>query len=68
MAESMVGGTICGTGSPPVVIQREISRVLVLHPCGKPGGGCAPPRTTMPLTEISLLSRGTDFIVATGKG
>ena len=26
---------------------------------GKPGGACAPPRKTMPLTEPSLLSRGT---------
>jgi hypothetical protein len=30
-AESMVGGMIFGRRSPPQVIQREISRVLVLN-------------------------------------
>ena len=51
----MVGGTIFHRG----VIQREISRVLVLNLSGKPGGAYAPPRTTSLLTGTSLLSRGT---------
>jgi hypothetical protein len=50
----MVGGTIFHRR----VIQREISRVLVLNLSGKAGGAGAPPRTTMPLTEDSLLSMG----------
>jgi len=38
-AESMVGGTIFGTRFPPVgVIQREISRVLVLNPLWQKSG------------------------------
>ncbi len=41
------------------MIQREISRVLVLNLSGKTSGAYAPPRMTMPLTEPSLLSRGT---------
>ena len=47
------------------MIQREISRVLVLNLLwqDKPGGACAPPRTTMPLTEPSLLSRGTHVVM-----
>jgi hypothetical protein len=52
----MVGGTIFHR----CVIQREISRVLVLNLWhDKTGGACAPPRTTTPLTEPSLLSRAT---------
>jgi hypothetical protein len=50
----MVGGTIF----PRRVIQREISRVLVLNLSGKPGGAGASPRISMRLTEPSLLSRG----------
>jgi hypothetical protein len=41
------------------MIQREISRVLVLNLSGKKNGAYAPPRTTMSLTEPSLLSRAT---------
>ena len=41
------------------MIQREISRVLVLNLSGKASGADAPPGRTMPLTEPSLLSRGT---------
>ncbi len=44
---------------PPWVIQPEIFRVLILNLSGKPGGADAPPRTTMPLTVPSLLSRAT---------
>ena len=53
----MVGGTIFHRR----VIQREISRVLVLNLLwhDKAGGAHAPPRITMSLTEPSLLSRGT---------
>ena len=53
----MVGGTIFHRR----VIPREISRVLVLNLLwyDKPGGACAPPKTTTPLTEPSFLSRGT---------
>src|SRR5579864_3628189 len=53
----MVGGTIFHRR----VIQREISRVLVLNLLwhDKTGGACAPPSTTMPLTETSLLSRAS---------
>jgi len=55
--ESMVGGTIFHRR----VIQREISRVLVLNLLwyGKAGGAHAPPRIRVPLTEPSFLSRGT---------
>jgi hypothetical protein len=53
-AVSMVGGTIFHRE----MIQREISRVLVLNLSAKKR--CpALLRTTMPLTEPSLLSRGT---------
>ena len=41
------------------MIQREISRVLVLNLSGKVAVLIALPRITMPLTEPSLLSRGT---------
>src|SRR5438270_9530951 len=41
------------------VIEREISRVLVLNLSGKVAVLIALPRITMPLTEPSLLSRGT---------
>ena len=53
----MVGGTIFHRW----VIQREISRVLVLNLLwhGKPRGAQAPPRITMLLTLSSLLSRAT---------
>jgi hypothetical protein len=33
---------------------REISRVLVLNPSGKPSAARAPPRISVPLTEPSL--------------
>jgi hypothetical protein len=50
-AESMVGGTIfLGMISTERVIQREISRVLVLNLSGKLSGACALPRIIMPLT------------------
>jgi hypothetical protein len=55
VAESMVGGTIFHRK----VIQREITRVLLLNLSGKTSGACAPPRTTTPLTTPSLLSRAT---------
>jgi hypothetical protein len=51
----MVGGTIFHRE----VIQREISRALVLNLSGKASGAPTLLRTTMPLTEPSLLSRGT---------
>ncbi len=53
----MVGGTIFHRR----VIQREISRALVLNLLwhDNAGGACAPPRITMSLTEPSLLSRGS---------
>ena len=51
----MVGGTIFHRE----VIQREISRALVLNLSGKASGAQTLLRTTMPLTEPSLLSRGT---------
>src|SRR5438270_2096835 len=41
------------------VIEREISRVLVLNLSGKAAVLIALPRITMPLTKPSLLSRGT---------
>ena len=41
------------------MIQREISRVLVLNLSGKTSGAPALPRTILPLTPPSLLSRGT---------
>jgi len=45
----------------------EISRVLVLNLLwfDKTGGACAPPRISTPLTEYSLLSRGTRSCVVT---
>ena len=55
VAESMVGGTSFHRR----VIQREISRVLVLNLSGKPTGAIAPARRTIPLTEPSLLSRAS---------
>src|ERR1019366_3086588 len=51
----MVGGTIFHRE----MIQREISRALVLNLSGKASGAQTLHRTTMPLTEPSLLSRGT---------
>ena len=56
-AESMVGGT-------SRVIEREISRALVLNLSGKVAVLIALPRITMPLTEPSLLSRGTGAFLA----
>jgi hypothetical protein len=53
--ESMVGGTMFRRE----MIQREISRVLVLNLSGKTCGASAQHRITMSLTEPSLLSRGT---------
>jgi hypothetical protein len=47
---------------PPQVIQREISRVLVLNLSGKKAVLIAPPRKSLSLTEPSLLSRGTQPI------
>jgi len=51
----MVGGT------SPQSDSGEISRVLVLNLLwfDKTGDACAPPRISTPLTEYSLLSRGT---------
>jgi hypothetical protein len=43
------------------VIQREISRALVLNLSGKASGASALPRIFLPLTEPSLLSRATRF-------
>ena len=54
-AESMVGGTIFHRE----MIQREISRVLVLNLSGKASGAPSLPRTTLTLTAPSHLSRGT---------
>jgi hypothetical protein len=54
-AESMVGGTIFHRE----VISREISRALVLNLSGKASGAHTPPRTSLPLTVPSLLSRAT---------
>src|ERR1019366_3362091 len=51
----MVGGRIFHRE----MIQREISRALVLNLSGKASGAQTLHRTTMPLTEPSLLSRGT---------
>ena len=55
-AESMVGGTI---EFHRRVIQREISRVLVLNLSGKQAVLKAPHRISLSLTAPSLLSRGT---------
>jgi len=41
------------------VIQREISRVLVLNPSGEKSGATALHRISLSLTPPSLLSRGT---------
>jgi hypothetical protein len=54
-AESMVGGTIFHRE----MIPREISRALVLNLSGETSGAKTPPRRSLPLTEPSLLSRGT---------
>ena len=51
----MVGGTIFHRR----VIQREISRVLVLNLSGKTSGAKTPPTRSLPLTQPSLLSRAT---------
>jgi hypothetical protein len=58
-AESMEGGTrFCQE-----MIQREISRVLVLNLSGK-NGASALPEIFLPLTAPSLLSRRTPSYVA----
>src|SRR6266436_59400 len=54
-AESMVGGTTFRRK----MIQREISRALVLNLSGKASGARALPRISLPLTAPSLLSRRT---------
>ena len=54
-AVSMVGGTIFHRW----VIQREISRALVLNLSGEQRGASAPHRTSLSLTLPSLLSRAT---------
>ena len=54
-AESMVDGTIFHRE----MMQREISRVLVLNLSGKASGAPSLPRTSLTLTAPSLLSRGT---------
>ncbi len=51
----MVGGAILYRE----VIQREISRVLALNLSGEKSGASALHRRSLPLTEPSLLSRGT---------
>lgn len=51
----MVGGTI----RPAQSDSREIPESLVLTLSGEASGTLAPPRTTMPLTTPSLLSRAT---------
>jgi len=51
----MVGGAILYRE----VIQREISRVLVLNLSGEKSGASALHRRSLPLTEPSLLSRDT---------
>jgi hypothetical protein len=51
----MVGGTIFHRW----VIQREISRVLVLNLSGKANGAQNTDRRSLSLTAPSLLSRGT---------
>jgi hypothetical protein len=61
-AESMVGGTIFGRRSPPQVIQREISRVLVLNLSGKRNGATNTDRILLSLTPPPLLSRGTHCV------
>jgi hypothetical protein len=53
--ESMVGGTMFRRR----VIQREISRALVLNPLWQKAVLIAPPRISLSLTPPSLLSRGT---------
>ena len=55
VAESMDGGTTFRRE----LIQREISRVLVLNLSGNPSGAHTLPRTSLSLTEPSLLSRRT---------
>ena len=55
-AESMGGGTILFRRK---MIQREISRALVLNLSGKASGASALPRIFLSLTPPSLLSRGT---------
>src|SRR6266849_5238238 len=54
-AESMVGGTTFHRE----MIQREISRALVLNLSGKASGATALPRIFLSLTAPSLLSRPT---------
>jgi len=44
---------------PPQVIGVRFCRVLVINLSGEASGACAPPRTTMPLTVPSPLSKGT---------
>ena len=61
-AESMVGGTMFRRE----MIQREISRVLVLNLSGKASGAPALPGITMSLTEPSLLSRRTPSYLGQG--
>jgi len=56
-AESMFGGTMFHRE----MIQREISRALVLNLSGKPSGASALPGIFLSLTEPSLLSRRTLF-------
>ena len=51
----MVGGTVFHRD----VIQREISRALVLNLSGKASGATALPRILLSLTAPSLLSRPT---------
>ncbi len=53
--ESMGGGT---TSSAEEMIQREISRVLVLNLSGQRSGAPALPRRSLSLTAPSLLSKG----------
>ena len=57
-AESMFGGTMFRQE----MIQREISRVLVLSLSGKPNSAQALPRRGLSLTEPSLLSRRTPSV------
>jgi hypothetical protein len=61
-AVSMVGGTIFHRE----MIQREISRALVLNLSGKKSGASARHRISLSLTEPSLLSRGTRLSGAPG--
>jgi len=53
-AESMVGGTIFHRE----MIQREISRVLVLNLSGKASGTPSVPRTALTMAAPSLLIEG----------